>query len=71
MIQIGKWIARVVHEGRNGDGSPADAVLSEICGGVLAEVHAPEAGVPLFLTTSPAVLADGLLLGLARGTGRT
>jgi len=45
--------------------------VSEICGGVLAEVHAPEAGVPLFLTTSPAVLADGLLLGLARGTGRT
>lgn len=27
---------------------------------------APAAGVPLFLTTSPAVLADGLLLGLAR-----
>jgi predicted deacylase len=43
--------------------------VSEICGGVLAEVRAPEAGVPLFLTTSPAVVADGLLLGLARGTG--
>jgi hypothetical protein len=26
---------------------------------------APAAGCPLFLTTSPAVLADGLLLGLA------
>lgn len=34
---------------------------------VLHRVRAPEAGVPLFVTTSPAVLADGLLLGLARG----
>jgi predicted deacylase len=33
---------------------------------VLAEVHAPEMGTPLFLTTSPAVAADCLLLGLAR-----
>lgn len=29
------------------------------------EIAAPESGVPLFLTTSPAVAADGLLLGLA------
>ncbi len=28
------------------------------------EIVAPEAGTPLFLTTSPAVAADGLLLGL-------
>ncbi|MFC7643287.1 hypothetical protein ACFQX6_22445 [Streptosporangium lutulentum] len=33
---------------------------------MFAEVRAPEAGTPLFLTTSPAVSADGLLLGLAR-----
>ena len=45
--------------------------VSEICGGLLAEIHAPENGVLLFLTTSPAVIAGGLLLGLARGTGRT
>jgi hypothetical protein len=25
---------------------------------------------PVFLTTSPAIVTDGLLLGLARGTGR-
>jgi uncharacterized protein len=31
----------------------------------LHRVIAPAAGCPLFLTTSPAVLADGLLLGLA------
>lgn len=42
--------------------------VSELLGDVLHEVRAPEAGVPLFLTSSPAVCADGLLLGLARGT---
>jgi len=41
--------------------------VGELLGGVRHEVRAPEAGVPLFVTTSPAVLADGLLLGLARG----
>lgn len=41
--------------------------VSGLLGGVLHEVRAPEAGVPLFVTSSPAVLADGLLLGLARG----
>jgi uncharacterized protein len=40
--------------------------VSGLLGGVEHEVRAPEAGVPLFLTTSPAVVADGLLLGLAR-----
>lgn len=41
--------------------------VSELLGDVLHEVRAPEAGVPLFLTSSPAVTVDGLLLGLARG----
>jgi uncharacterized protein len=40
--------------------------VSDVWGDVFAEVVAPEAGTPLFLTTSPAVAADGLLLGLAR-----
>ncbi len=35
----------------------------------VSEVRAPEAGVLLFLTSSPAVGDDGLLLGLARGLG--
>lgn len=44
--------------------------VSEICGGLLAEIRAPQKGVLLFQTTSPAVIADGVLLGLARcGTG--
>ncbi|GAA0385744.1 M14 family metallopeptidase [Microbispora corallina] len=40
--------------------------MSDVWGDVFAEVRAPEAGTPLFLTSSPAVPADGLLLGLAR-----
>jgi predicted deacylase len=31
---------------------------------LLQEITAPAAGVPLFVTSSPAVAADGLLLGL-------
>jgi hypothetical protein len=40
--------------------------MSDVWGEVFAEITAREAGTPLFLTTSPAVPADGLLLGLAR-----
>jgi predicted deacylase len=42
--------------------------VSDVWGDVFAEVLAPEAGTLLFLTSSPAVEADGLLLGLARDT---
>ncbi|HEY3685315.1 MAG TPA: succinylglutamate desuccinylase/aspartoacylase family protein [Streptosporangiaceae bacterium] len=44
-------------------------VVSGLLGGVAHEVVAPVAGVPLFLTSSPAVVEDGLLLGLARQAG--
>lgn len=40
--------------------------MSDVWGDVFAEVRAPEAGTLLFLTSSPAVSAHGLLLGLAR-----
>jgi len=40
-------------------------VLLDPLGRELERVVAPAAGCPLFLTTSPAVAADGLLLGLA------
>ena len=36
-------------------------------GDELETIAAPEAGTPLFVTTSPAVAADGLLLGLGAG----
>jgi uncharacterized protein len=42
-------------------------VVRNLFGDVLEEVSAPEDGVVLFLTTSPAVTADGLLLGLGTG----
>jgi predicted deacylase len=40
--------------------------VSPLIGGAPAAIIAPAAGVPLFITSSPAVCADGLLLGLAR-----
>lgn len=46
-------------------GDPLGVVLGP-WGDELHRVTAPEDGVPLFLTSSPAVLAEGLLLGLAR-----
>ncbi|SDI60044.1 succinylglutamate desuccinylase/aspartoacylase family protein [Nonomuraea jiangxiensis] len=52
-----------------GESVPAGGLLgtvADVWGEVFAEVRAPEAGTPLFLTSSPAVSADGLLLGLAR-----
>ncbi|MEV8545494.1 succinylglutamate desuccinylase/aspartoacylase family protein [Streptomyces sp. NPDC051572] len=40
--------------------------VSDLFGEVVHEVRAPEAGTPLFITTSPAVADNGLLLALAR-----
>jgi uncharacterized protein len=40
--------------------------VSPIIGGTPTPIIAPAPGVPLFITSSPAVCADGLLLGLAR-----
>ena len=39
--------------------------VSPVIGGTAVPITAPVAGVPLFVTSSPAVRADGLLLGLA------
>lgn len=39
--------------------------VSDVWGDVFADIVAPDDGTPLFLTTSPAVSRDGLLLGLA------
>ncbi len=43
------------------------ASVKSLFGDVVEEVIAPEDGVVLFLTSSPAVDADGLLLGLGAG----
>jgi predicted deacylase len=47
-------------------GGRLGAVLDPF-GEELEAIEAPEAGVPLFITSSPAVTADGLLLGLGAG----
>ncbi|MCU1492491.1 MAG: putative succinylglutamate desuccinylase / aspartoacylase family [Acidimicrobiaceae bacterium] len=53
-----------------GDRVSADEIVgtvSSLLGREVVEIRAPESGVPLFVTTSPAVAADGLLLGLGIG----
>ena len=69
------WL-RCEHEGwwepaaRAGDEVAAGrglGVVRNLYGDVVEEVVAPEDGVLLFVTSSPAVSADGLLLGLGAG----
>ena len=58
---------------RAGDVVAAGARLGPVrnlYGDVLEEIVAPEDGVVLFLTSSPAVDADGLLLGLGADLAR-
>lgn len=44
--------------------------VGDVWGESMTEIVSPDAGTVLFLTTSPAVSADGLLLGLARHAAR-
>jgi predicted deacylase len=60
----GWWQARVAVGEQVRAGDVLGVVLDPF-GRELERIEAPAAGCPLFLTTSPAVLADGLLLGLA------
>jgi hypothetical protein len=50
-----------------GAGGAELGTLSDPFGVVVEHVTAPEEGVVLFLTSSPAVAADGILLGLGAG----
>jgi predicted deacylase len=55
---------------RAGDEVPAGSrlgVVRDLYGDVVEEVAAPEDGVLLFVTSSPAVAVDGILLGLGAG----
>jgi predicted deacylase len=53
-VDVGQWV----------DANEVIGTVRSLDGAHYEEIVAPEAGVPLFLTTSPAVVADGLLLGL-------
>ena len=59
------WWEPVVHPGEQVAEGQLLGTVSTLDGAeVLQEVTAPSAGVPMFITSSPAVAADGLLLGL-------
>jgi predicted deacylase len=60
------WWQPAVATGAAVKGGDLLGTVSDVWGDVFAEIHAPEDGTLLFLTTSPAVQDDGLLLGLAR-----
>jgi len=68
---VGGWWAPSVPVGAHVAEGDLLGTVSALTGELLHEVRAPAAGVPLFLTSSPAVLADGLLLGLANGVSET
>ena len=61
--QAGWWDAAVSSGDEVAEGRLVGRIR-DLWGDVLEELHAPCDGVVLFITTSPAVAADGLLLGL-------
>jgi uncharacterized protein len=64
---VAGWWEPAVPVGAEVEAGELLGTVGELLGDVVHEVRAPEAGVLLFLTTSPAVTVEGLLLGLARG----
>jgi predicted deacylase len=62
--EAGWWQAAVIPGVPVAEGELLGTV-SPIIGGTPTRITAPAAGVPIFITSSPAVSADGLLLGLA------
>jgi predicted deacylase len=63
---VAGWWEPVVGVGEDVPAGALIGTVTDILGDGRHDVVAPEAGVPLFLTSSPAVEADGLLIGLAR-----
>lgn len=61
------WWEAAVRAGEEVSASGLLGVVRNLYGDVVEEIVAPEEGVVLFLTTSPAVAADGLLLGFGTG----
>jgi uncharacterized protein len=59
------WWQPAVETGASVAAGDLLGTVSPVIGGTPARIIAPAPGVPLFITSSPAVSADGLLLGLA------
>ena len=60
----GWWQSAVGPGDSVAEGQLLGTVTTLDAGDVLQSIHAPTAGVPMFITSSPAVEAEGLLLGL-------
>jgi hypothetical protein len=63
--EVPGWWQPAVDTGEQVDEGALLGTVAPILGGDPVEIHAPAAGVPLFITSSPAVAANGLLMGLA------
>jgi predicted deacylase len=63
--ESGGWWQPAVDTGDDVAEGDLLGTVAPILGGEPAEVRAPAAGVPLFITSSPAVRSEGLLMGLA------
>jgi hypothetical protein len=59
------WWQPAVETGTSVAAGDLLGTVSPVIGGTPTPITAPAPGVPLFITSSPAVCADGLLLGLA------
>ena len=59
------WWQPAVETGASVAAGDLLGTVSPIIGGTPTRITAPAPGVPLFITSSPSVCADGLLLGLA------
>ncbi|MCU1491340.1 MAG: putative succinylglutamate desuccinylase / aspartoacylase family [Acidimicrobiaceae bacterium] len=64
---IGGWWSPAVAAGDRVPGGSIVGTVSSLTTDEIEEIRAPEDGFPLFVTTSPAVGVDGLLMGLASG----
>jgi predicted deacylase len=63
---IGGWWQPLVQLGERTEKGDVLGQVSDLFGDVIHEVKALEAGIPMLITTSPPVAADGLLMILTR-----
>jgi predicted deacylase len=63
---VGGWWQPLVEPGKRAEKGDVLGRVSNLFGDVIHEVEAPEAGIPMIITTSPAVTADGLVVVLTQ-----